>query len=1744
MGQLHCSQLEQVLEGEPVLAGTFLVNDHPTVVLFDSGATFTFISKAYALKNGYEITELKQKYHITAAGSSINTNHIVRDLHLQVGRESLLISPLVLPQLGIDVILGMEWLKQHNAMIDVGSRTVQLRSSSGADVIIHVPLQEHVYHTVNVAEAHVEAQALAKIPVACEYPDVFPKELAGLPPDRDVEFRIDLVLGTAPVSKRPYRMALDELSSPWGYPALFVAKKDQGGKRLCVDYRPLNAVTVKNKYPLPHIDILFDQLGGATVFSKIDLRSEYHQIKVREEDIPKTAFSTWYGLYEYLVMSFGLTNAPAFFMYLMNLVFMNELDKFVVVFIDDILVYSKNEQEHEEHLEHKLYAKFSKCAFWLKEVAFLGHILSVKGVAVDPSKVEDVLNWKQPQTVTEIQSFLGLADYYRRFIKDFSKIAKPMTTLIQKMQSLHGAQNAKNHLEPPVLAQSDITKPFDVYCDASGSGLGGVQMQEGRVIAYASSQMRKHEFVYALKKWRHYLLGNTCHKYTDHKSLKYIFTQPELNMRQRRWLELIKDYDLEVHYRPGKANVVADALSPQKQDKGMAHIRDEINDKKKACFKLDEEGVLWFKNHLVVPKDMELRKKILDEAHTSMFTLHPGSNKMYQDLKQKFWWTRMKREIAKYVSECNVCQRVKADRLKPAEFAYNNSYQKSLGMAPFEALYGRRCRTPLNWSKPGERVTFGPDLVTQAEEQVKFIHDNLMRAQSRQKSYSDNRRRPLVFEKDDHVYLRVSPMKGVHRFGVKGKLTPRYSNVGLVVYRLELPPHLAAVHDVFHVTQLKKCLRVPEEVVDTSQIQIQPDLTYEEKPKKKSLTKSKDQHGEEPLTSIKCNGVITPKKRQHGNKKNSCEQSIRFSSIHFKLTGPTWTDAIGFSPEKLERAVQWVPHSRVAVHPFSKCAFWLKEVSFLGHILSEKGVAVDPSKVKDVLNWKQPEIVTEIRSFLGLAGYYRRFIKDFSKTVKPMTSLTKKNAKYVWSSNCEEAFQTLKKLLTSAPVLAQPDVTKPFDVYCDASGSGLGCVLMQEGRVIAYASRQLRKHEANYPTHDLELAAVVHALKIWRHYLLGNTCHIYTDHKSLKYILTQPELNMRQRRWLELIKDYDLEIHYHPGKANVVADALSRKAHCNVIEARPTVRVMCCEMNEIEMPTEQHAELYSLIIKPTIKDQIIVAQKQDKSMAHIREGLDEKKRACFTLDDHGVLWFKNRLVVPKDMELRKKILDEAHTSMFTMHPGSNKMYQDLKQKFWWTRMKREIAKYVSECDVCQRVKADHLKPTATYAEIYISRIVSLHGVPQTITFDRGSLFVSRFWEQLQTALGTKLIRSSAYHPQTSGQVERVNQILEDMLRACALTYSTKWDECLPLAEFAYNNSYQKSLEMAPFEALYGRRCRTPLNWSEPGERVTFGPDLVKQAEEQAKFIHSNLKRAQSRQKSYSDIRRRPLAFEEDDHVYLRVSPMKGVHRFGVKGKLAPRYVGPFKITKRCGSVAYRLELPPHLAAIHDVFHVSQLKKDPHDEQPLTSTKCNGVITPKKRQHGNKKNFCKQSILVFFHPLPIDGPHTPVALGSRLRDWKFRSVGPTIPIAAYARSIGPFPFTLSPGPTVIYPQPMDPVYLSAPPSLSPSAPPTRRARPDCVRHALDVGRLSPRRGRALPASAPGRIPGQGHLPSALSRGEHPLYPLTPSLSASPLRTERHRPPLLSSSSSSRRPLHCSPRLQITAIACASISRIKS
>ncbi|TKC11709.1 hypothetical protein FA727_23800, partial [Robertmurraya kyonggiensis] len=416
--------------------------------------THSFISTRFHVKCGLKSYHTKSSYVISTAGGKIASNQVTHKVPIRLGSKTFPTDLILLGMEGIDIVLGANWMTQHKVVLDVAERVVEINSPTHGPSVLYLPQRTCVDAC---AYAMVETQ-LKDIPVVCEYADVFPDDLPGMPPDRDIEFVIELQPGTAPISKRPYRMPPNELAelkiqlqelldkgfirpsvSPWGCPAIFVKKKDHS-LRLCIDYRPLNAVTIKNKYPLPRIDILFDQLAGARVFSKIDLRSGYHQIKIRPCDIPKTAFSTRYGLYEFLVMSFGLTNAPAYFMYLMNSVFMSELDKFVVVFIDDILIYSKNEEEHAEHLrivlqrlrDHQLYAKFSKCEFWLESVKFLGHTVSKDGISVDPTKVQEVLDWQPPTSVHEIRSFLGLAGYYRRFIPDFSRIAKPMTELLKK----------------------------------------------------------------------------------------------------------------------------------------------------------------------------------------------------------------------------------------------------------------------------------------------------------------------------------------------------------------------------------------------------------------------------------------------------------------------------------------------------------------------------------------------------------------------------------------------------------------------------------------------------------------------------------------------------------------------------------------------------------------------------------------------------------------------------------------------------------------------------------------------------------------------------------------------------------------------------------------------------------------------------------------------------------------------------------------------------------------------------------------------------------------------------------------------------------------------------------------------------------------------------------------------------------------------------------------------------------------
>ncbi|GJR15673.1 putative reverse transcriptase domain-containing protein [Tanacetum coccineum] len=616
---------------------------------------------------------------------------------------------------------------------------------------------------------------------------------------------------------------------------------------------------------------------------------------------------------------------------------------------------------------------------------------------------------------------------------------------------------------------------------------------------------------------------------------------------------------------------------------------------------------------------------------------------------------------------------------------------------------------------------------------------------------------------------------------------------------------------------------------------------------------------------------------------------------------------------------------------FLKCEFWLSKVQFLGHMIDSEGIHVDPVKIEAVKDWT------------------------------PMTKLTQKSVKFEWGEKAEAAFQLLKQKLCSAPILALPEGSENFVVYCDASHKGLGAVLMQREKVIAYASRQLKVHEKNYTTHDLELGAVVFALKMWRHYLYGTKCVVFTDHKSLQHILDQKELNMRQRRWLELLSDYDCEIRYHPGKANVVADALSRKERSKPLRVRALV----------------------MTIGLNLPKQILSAQSEARKEENfINEDLRGMINKLEPRAD-GTLCLNNRSWIPCFGELRALIMHESHKSKYSIHPGSDKMYQDLKKLYWWPNMKAEIATYVSKCLTCAKVKIEYQKPSGLLVQPeipkwkwenitmdfvtklprtaagqdtiwvivdrltksahflpmreddtlekltrqYLKEVVSKHGVPVSIISDRDGKFTSHFWKSLHKALGTRLDMSTAYHPETDGQSERTIQTLEDMLRACVLDFGKGWDKHLPLVEFSYNNSYHTSIKAAPFEALYGRKCRSPICWAEVGDSQLTGPEIIHETTERIVQIKSHIQAARDRQKSYADVRRKPLEFQVGDKVMLKVSPWKGVIRFGKRGKLNPRYIGPFKIIAKVGTVAYRLELPEkELSRVHSTFHVSKLKK--------------------------------------------------------------------------------------------------------------------------------------------------------------------------------------------------------------------------
>ena len=587
--------------------------------------------------------------------------------------------------------------------------------------------------SISKSPADVSAQQLLK-----EYHDVFPDQLPpGLPPSRDIDHRIELMTGSTPPSRPTFRMSAaetDELKkqlqelieakfiqpskSPYGAPVLFVKKKD-GTMRMCIDYRALNSITIKNKYPLPRIDELMDRLQGSSYFTKIDLRSGYHQVRIHADDVCKTAFRTRYGHYEFCVMPFGLTNAPATFMHLMHSILSPHLDTFVIVFLDDILIYSKTLSEHTQHVrqvlellrKHKLYGKESKCEFFKTQVEFLGHIVGREGVRMMEEKLKAVEEWPTPKSVDDIRSFLGTTGYYRKFIQSYSRIASPLTHLLHKgtpwewgtLQQQAFTQLKCSMMKRPVLLLPNPTLPFVVTTDASGYAVGATLSQDQgaglQPIAYLSHKMLEAEtrypvheqellaIVHACREWRHYLHGAPFIVKTDHNSLQYVQTQPNLSNRQIRWLECLQQFDMKIEYMKGRDNVVADAFSRRADHKPTVpatpptlnnmstllvpgpqlHLSTSYPSDP-ACVSIlhhptaspnfsVRQGLIYYKHsRLYVPNDSTLKMKVLRECHDTPTSGHLGVAKTIDLVKRHFYWPKMDSEINTYVTSCLSCQ--------------------------------------------------------------------------------------------------------------------------------------------------------------------------------------------------------------------------------------------------------------------------------------------------------------------------------------------------------------------------------------------------------------------------------------------------------------------------------------------------------------------------------------------------------------------------------------------------------------------------------------------------------------------------------------------------------------------------------------------------------------------------------------------------------------------------------------------------------------------------------------------------------------------------------------------------------------------------------------------------------------------------------------------------------------------------------------------------------------------------------
>lgn len=767
------------------------LNGYPATVLIDGGAGANFVSKRFV--HTYDLRPVPTSIlsTVTLANghrSAVSEALFAAELKMGAFRDECTLHVLDISH--YDVILGKPWLTDHNPHIDWRTNSItfwhrdqnivltsdpplldepQVMSAKALSRAMRKGAAVYLVHLrclddINVLSIDASSSDTRHSSLLAEFEDVFRDELPpGLPPSRAVDHCIELIPGQEPPHRAPYRLSPHEMAelrrqlaqllesgairpsqSPYAAPVLFVHKKD-GSMRMCIDYRALNKITVKNRFPLPRIDEMLNCLHGAKVFSKIDLKSAYNQIRIAEPDIPKTAFRTRYGHYEFLVMPFGLTNAPATFQLLMNTLLADYLERFVLVYLDDILIYSRSEEEHERHLrlvmqrlrDAKLYASPGKCEFWRSRVEFLGHILTSDGLGMVDNKIKAIQDWKPPTKLSELRSFLGLANYYRRFVRDFSAIALPLTELTRKDQHFVWQSRQQDAFErlklalvsAPLLVLPDFSKPFTIHTDASEFATGAVLSQDHgaglQPIAYLSATLSPAErrystydkemlaIVHALKTWRHLVHGVPVVVYTDHQALSSFRSQRSLNNRQARWMLELTEFgdNLEIKYKPGSDNVVADALSRradlhtpndtavadgslmtaalnnvsflQSDLDFMDSMRDAyLQDPATAPFirtgeglsawQLTDDGLISVRgtdnggSRIYVPQNADLRHRILSEFHDLPIAGHLGRDRTLSAVTAVFTWPGIAQDVATYVQACPTCQQAKPSNQRPA----------------------------------------------------------------------------------------------------------------------------------------------------------------------------------------------------------------------------------------------------------------------------------------------------------------------------------------------------------------------------------------------------------------------------------------------------------------------------------------------------------------------------------------------------------------------------------------------------------------------------------------------------------------------------------------------------------------------------------------------------------------------------------------------------------------------------------------------------------------------------------------------------------------------------------------------------------------------------------------------------------------------------------------------------------------------------------------------------------------------